>query len=108
MDNFDSAVIDDKNLTNDTKKINVGREGKIVHGPLDMISIQYADGRFSEGYTDDFSPTIPFFHLSQITDKSHDENTKIFFDLKPWIQRAYQNRANVAPETVLSAEQYFR
>lgn len=36
------------------------------------------------------------------------KNTKIFFDVKPWIQQILQNRIKVVPETILSAEQYFR
>jgi hypothetical protein len=80
MDNYNRAVIAGKNSTNDKKKVNLRGEGKLVHSELDMIAIQDADGRFFEGYTDDFSPTIPFFHLFQTAEKFNNERQKIYFD----------------------------
>ena len=57
-----------------------GIKENIVQKELDIITIQHVDGRFSEGYTNDFSPTIPFFHLSQLAEKYQDEGKKIYFD----------------------------
>lgn len=80
MDNDNRAVIAGNISTNDKKKVNLRGEGKFVHRELDMITIQDADGRFFEGYTDDFSPTIPFFHLFQTAEKTNNESQKIYFD----------------------------
>ena len=57
-----------------------GIKEDIVQKELNLIAIQHVDGRFSKGYTNDFSPTIPFFHLAQIAEKSTDEGKKIYFD----------------------------
>ena len=69
-----------KKEATDEKLIELGIRENIANKEIDIITIQYTDGRFSEGYTDDFSPTIPFFHLSQIADKSQAEDSKIYFD----------------------------
>jgi len=80
MDTNNDSLIAEKNLTNYEKKVNLLLEGKIVDRDLDMIAIQFSDGSFCEGYTDDFSPTIPFFHLFQFSEKYQDKGLKIYFD----------------------------
>jgi hypothetical protein len=47
---------------------------------LEKVIIQDKGGRIFEGYTDNFSPSIPCFHIFQRSDESTYTHTKVYFD----------------------------
>jgi len=44
------------------------------------VILEYADGSSMIGYTNDFFPNIPFFHLLMFSDSSRDKETIIHLD----------------------------
>ncbi len=44
------------------------------------VILEYADGSSMSGYTNDFFPNIPFFHLLKFSDSSRDKETMIHLD----------------------------
>ena len=47
---------------------------------MEKVIIEDKDGRIFEGYTDNFSPIIPFFHIFQMIGTSTYTHTKVYFD----------------------------
>ena len=63
------------------------------------VTLQYKDGRLLTGYTNDFFPNIPFFHLFQPYDKPTDKDTIIYLDELKRISFDQNSKENIFHDT---------